>query len=75
MLSVVRFIAGVLYARDISKLCLNDLYGVIMTGAVIFESGFSFWVFTYWSVVDVCGSQGSARNFVMVSSKKVNWLP
>ena len=75
MLAGVTFLAGVLYARDISKLCLNDLYGVIMTGAVIFESGLSFWVFTYLSVVDVCASQGSARKFVMVSSKKVNWLP
>ena len=75
MLAGVTFIAGVLYARDISKLCLNALNGVIMTGAAIFESGISFWVFTYWSVVDVCASQGSDRKFVMVSSKKVNWQP
>ena len=75
MLAGVTFIAGVLYARDISKLCLNALYEVIITGAVIFESGISFWVFTYWSVVDVCASQGSDRKFVKVSSKKVNWQP
>ena len=42
MLAGVTFIAGVLYARDVSKLCLTDLYGVTMTGAVIFESGISF---------------------------------
>ena len=75
MLAGVTFIAGVLYARDISKFCLNDSHEVVTTGAVIFESRISFWAFTYWSVVDFCASQGSARKYVMVSSKNVNWLP
>ena len=75
MLAGVTFIAGMLYARDISTFCLNDLYGVKVTAAAIFENGILFWILTYWSVVDVSASQGSARKFGSVSSKNVKWLP
>ena len=40
MFAAMTFIAGMLYARDISKLYLQDFSGVKMTASVIFESAF-----------------------------------